>query len=92
MNIGVFFGIRGRVITTSSACTSGSQGIGYAYEALTQGKQLAMVAGGAEKWSPAQGCGAVAIGVVQPGIARKKGCPVSPEYASGEGGNAKSGS
>ncbi len=30
VNIGVFFGLTGRVITTSSACTSASQGIGYA--------------------------------------------------------------
>jgi len=49
VNIGVFFGITGRVITTSSACTSGSQGIGYAYEAIRAGKQVAMVAGGAEE-------------------------------------------
>lgn len=49
VNIGVFFGITGRVITTSSACTSGSQGIGYAYEAIRGGKQTAMVAGGAEE-------------------------------------------
>jgi 3-oxoacyl-[acyl-carrier-protein] synthase II len=49
VNIGVFFGLTGRVITTSSACTSGSQGIGYAYEAIKSGKQLAMVAGGAEE-------------------------------------------
>jgi 3-oxoacyl-[acyl-carrier-protein] synthase II len=49
VNVGVFFGITGRVITTSSACTSGSQGIGYAYEAIRHGKQLAMVAGGAEE-------------------------------------------
>jgi 3-oxoacyl-[acyl-carrier-protein] synthase II len=37
------------VITTSSACTSGSQGIGYAYEAIKGGKQVAMIAGGAEE-------------------------------------------
>ncbi|TMP87079.1 beta-ketoacyl-ACP synthase II [Pseudoalteromonas ruthenica] len=49
VNIGVFFGIKGRVITTSSACTSGSQGIGYAYEAIKFGRQKAMVAGGAEE-------------------------------------------
>jgi 3-oxoacyl-[acyl-carrier-protein] synthase II len=49
VNIGVFFGITGRVITTSSACTSGSQGIGYAYEAIKAGKQDAMIAGGAEE-------------------------------------------
>jgi 3-oxoacyl-[acyl-carrier-protein] synthase II len=49
VNIGVFFGATGRVITTSSACTSGSQGIGYAYEAIKGGKQTAMIAGGAEE-------------------------------------------
>lgn len=49
VNIGVFFGAKGRVITTSSACTSGSQGIGYAYEAIKFGKQKAMIAGGAEE-------------------------------------------
>lgn len=52
VNIGVFFGIKGRVITTSSACTSGSQGIGYAYEAIKHGQQRWMVAGGAEELSP----------------------------------------
>ncbi|MDY0973655.1 beta-ketoacyl-ACP synthase [Massilia sp. CFBP9012] len=49
VNIGVFFGVTGRVLTTSSACTSGSQGIGYAYEAIKSGRQLAMIAGGAEE-------------------------------------------
>lgn len=49
VNIGVFFGITGRIITTSSACTSGSQGIGYAYEAIKMGRQVAMLAGGAEE-------------------------------------------
>ena len=49
VNIGVFFGITGRVITTSSACTSGSQGVGYAYEAIKSGRQIAMLAGGSEE-------------------------------------------
>ena len=49
VNIGVFFGTTGRIITTSSACTSGSQGIGYAYEAIRGGLQCAMIAGGAEE-------------------------------------------
>ncbi|HWU97908.1 MAG TPA: beta-ketoacyl-ACP synthase [Oxalicibacterium sp.] len=49
VNIGVFFGLTGRVITTSSACTSGSQGIGYAYETIRAGQQIAMIAGGAEE-------------------------------------------
>jgi len=49
VNIGVFFGLKGRVIPTSSACTSGSQGIGYAYEAIKYGRQQMMLAGGAEE-------------------------------------------
>ena len=49
VNIGVFFGMTGRIITTSSACTSGSQGIGSAFEAIQSGKQIAMLAGGAEE-------------------------------------------
>ncbi|WP_448549454.1 beta-ketoacyl-ACP synthase [Thalassotalea fusca] len=49
VNIGVFFGVKGRSITTSSACTSGSQGIGYAYEAIKYGQQKMMIAGGAEE-------------------------------------------
>lgn len=49
VNVGVFLGVTGRVITTSSACTSGSQGIGYAYETIRAGKQTAMIAGGAEE-------------------------------------------
>ncbi|MGQ9427300.1 beta-ketoacyl-ACP synthase [Gilvimarinus sp. F26214L] len=49
VNIGVSFGLKGRIIPTSSACTSGSQGIGYAYEAIKFGQQLQMVAGGAEE-------------------------------------------
>lgn len=48
-NIGVFFGITGRVIPTCSACTSGSQGIGFGYEAIRSGKQTVMVTGGAEE-------------------------------------------
>ena len=49
VNLGVFFGITGRIITTSSACTSASQGIGYAYESIKAGHQTIMVAGGAEE-------------------------------------------
>jgi 3-oxoacyl-[acyl-carrier-protein] synthase II len=49
VNLGVFLGVTGRIITTSSACTSGSQGIGYAYEAIRHGQQRAMIAGGAEE-------------------------------------------
>jgi len=49
VNLGVFLGITGRIITTSSACTSGSQGVGYAYETIRAGHQVAMIAGGAEE-------------------------------------------
>ncbi|WP_417514713.1 beta-ketoacyl-ACP synthase [Minwuia sp.] len=52
VNIGVFFQLRGRVITTSSACTSGSQGIGYAFEAIRHGYADVMIAGGAEELCP----------------------------------------
>lgn len=51
VNIGLYFGLKGRVIPTSSACTSGSQGIGYAYEAIRWGRQPLMLAGGAEEIS-----------------------------------------
>lgn len=49
VNVGVFLGITGRIVTTSSACTSGSQGLGYAFEAIRYGRQVAMLAGGAEE-------------------------------------------
>ncbi|MDP9127227.1 MAG: beta-ketoacyl-ACP synthase [Pseudomonadota bacterium] len=49
VNIGLFFGITGRIIPTSSACTSGSQGIGYAYESIRLNRADIMIAGGAEE-------------------------------------------
>lgn len=49
VNLGVYFQAKGRIITTSSACTSGSQGIGYAYEAIKFGRQKVMISGGAEE-------------------------------------------
>jgi len=49
VNIGLFFGVTGRIIPTSSACTSGSQGIGYAFESIRYGKADVMIAGGAEE-------------------------------------------
>jgi 3-oxoacyl-[acyl-carrier-protein] synthase II len=51
VNIGLFFQLKGRIVPTSSACTSGSQALGYAYEAIRHGKQVLMVAGGAEELS-----------------------------------------
>ncbi len=54
VNTGLFFGITGRVIPTSTACTSGSQAIGYAYEAIKYGQQDVMIAGGAEELCPSE--------------------------------------
>ncbi|GHU80466.1 beta-ketoacyl-ACP synthase II [Spirochaetia bacterium] len=52
-NLGVFYGLTGRIITTNTACTSGSMAIGYAYETIQNGVQDIMIAGGAEELSPA---------------------------------------
>ena len=49
-NLAQFFGVRGRMIPTTSACTAGSQGVGYGYEAIAGGKQDAMICGGAEEF------------------------------------------
>lgn len=49
VNVGLFFGLKGRIIPTNSACTSGSQAIGYAYETIKHGYQTIMVAGGGEE-------------------------------------------
>jgi 3-oxoacyl-[acyl-carrier-protein] synthase II len=54
VNISVLFGTCGRMYTTSSACTAGSQGIGFAYEAIRSGQQTIMIAGGAEELCPTQ--------------------------------------
>jgi len=54
VNVGVFFGLTGRVIPTSTACVAGSQGIGYAYEAIRYGQQDVMLAGGGEELCPTQ--------------------------------------
>jgi 3-oxoacyl-[acyl-carrier-protein] synthase II len=51
-NLSQFFGVRGRIVTTCSACTSGSQGIGYGFEAIQSGKQQVMITGGAEEFHP----------------------------------------
>lgn len=54
VNIGLFFKTKGRILPTSSACTSGSQGVGYAYEAIKFGRQTIMLAGGSEELHPTQ--------------------------------------
>jgi 3-oxoacyl-[acyl-carrier-protein] synthase II len=54
VNIGVHFGLTGRIITTTSACTSGSAGLGYAYETIRAGVQDVMLAGGSEEFDATQ--------------------------------------
>lgn len=54
VNAALFFNLKGRVIPTASACTSGSQAIGYAYETIKNGYQDIMLAGGAEELCPSQ--------------------------------------
>lgn len=49
VNTALYFGLQGRILPTSSACTSGSMGIGQAYEAIKYGKQTVMLAGGGEE-------------------------------------------
>lgn len=52
VNAALYFGLTGRIIPTPSACTSGSQAIGFAFETIRYGKQKVMLAGGAEELSP----------------------------------------
>jgi 3-oxoacyl-[acyl-carrier-protein] synthase II len=49
VNIGLLFGVTGRIIPTSTACTAGSMAIGYACEAIRWGKADVMIAGGADE-------------------------------------------
>lgn len=49
VNLAQFFGITGRVLSTCSACTSGSHAIGYGLEAIRAGHHKVMLCGGAEE-------------------------------------------
>jgi len=48
-NLGILYGIRGRVLSTCSACVSGSQAIGMGFETIRSGQQEVMICGGAEE-------------------------------------------
>ena len=50
VNITKMFRITGRVIASSTACTTSSQSIGYGYEAVKFGLQDAMLCGGADEY------------------------------------------
>ena len=50
VNITKMFGITGRVISSSTACTTSSQSIGFGYETIKYGMQDAMLCGGADEY------------------------------------------
>jgi len=50
VNITKMFGITGRVLSSSTACTTGSQSIGFGYEMIKFGLQDAMLCGGADEY------------------------------------------
>lgn len=54
VNISVILGLTGRLVTTNTACTSGSLAIGQAYELIKYGKQDVMIAGGADELDPTE--------------------------------------
>lgn len=50
VNITRMFGITGRVVASSTACTTSSQAIGFGYEMIKYGMQDAMICGGADEY------------------------------------------
>jgi 3-oxoacyl-[acyl-carrier-protein] synthase II len=50
VNITKMFGITGRVLSSSTACTTSSQSIGFGYEMIKFGIQDAMLCGGADEY------------------------------------------
>ncbi len=50
VNITRMFNITGRIIASSTACTTSSQSIGYGYEMIKYGMQDAMICGGADEY------------------------------------------
>lgn len=50
VNITRMFGITGRIISSSTACTTSSQSIGFGYETVKFGIQDAMLCGGADEY------------------------------------------
>ena len=50
VNITKMFGITGRVISSSTACATSSQAIGFGYESIKFGMQDAMICGGADEY------------------------------------------
>ena len=52
VNVSVFFGLKGRLFTTNTACTAGALAIGLGYEAIKNATQTIMICGGAEELNP----------------------------------------
>lgn len=52
VNIALFFGLTGRLLTSNTACTAGSLAIGLGFEAIKYGHQKIMVCGSAEELNP----------------------------------------
>jgi 3-oxoacyl-[acyl-carrier-protein] synthase II len=50
VNITKMFGITGRVLSSSTACTTSSQSVGFGYEMVKFGTQDAMLCGGADEY------------------------------------------
>lgn len=48
-NVALALGCAGRIVASCSACASGSQSVGFGYEAIKMGRARAMVCGGAEE-------------------------------------------
>jgi len=48
-NVALAVGCGGRIVASCSACASGSQSIGFGYEAIKMGRARAMICGGAEE-------------------------------------------
>ena len=53
-NVGSFLGMTGRILPSSTACTSGSLSIGMGYESIKYGMQDIMVCGGGEELCPTE--------------------------------------
>ena len=54
VNLSLYFKTHGRLVNSSTACTSGSMGIGSAYELIKNGVQTVMISGGGEEFHPTQ--------------------------------------
>jgi 3-oxoacyl-[acyl-carrier-protein] synthase II len=51
-NVAQLFGVTGRILAPSAACSTSCQAVGYAAEMIASGRQDAMLAGGADEFHP----------------------------------------